>query len=136
MTDQFLVVTTLDVPSLAHCKLQLRVMERSGIPRKSTQVVANNTAAKTQLSDRDIRSFLGRPVDIHLPQDAPTVMEAINRGTSVSRVAERSDIAVAIEKLSDEICRRCNWQARESAPQATGIGRVRRLLWGEKNGVT
>ena len=136
VTDQFLVVTTLDVPSLAHCKLQLRVMERSGIPRKSTQVVANNTAAKTQLSDRDIRSFLGRPVDIHLPQDAPTVMEAINRGTSVSKVAERSDIAVAIEKLSDEVCRRCNWQAREGAPQATGIGRVRRLLWGEKNGVT
>jgi pilus assembly protein CpaE len=136
LTDQFLVVTTLDVPSLAHCKLQLRVMERTGIPRHSTQIVANNTAEKTRLGDRDIRSFLGRPVDIHLPQDAPTVMEAINKGTSVSKIAERSDIALAIESLTDEVCRRCKWQTAENTPQKTGISRVRRLLWGEKHGVT
>ncbi len=136
ITDQILVVTSLDVPSLAHCKLQLRRMDQAGVPRSATRVVANNTATGTSLSAKDIRGFLGRPIDFEIPRDVFTVMEAINSGSSVSVISPRSDITEAIASMTKEIGNICGWNSgREETPKR-GISKVRKMIMGARYGTS
>ncbi|MDE0884974.1 MAG: AAA family ATPase [Myxococcota bacterium] len=134
LADHVLVVTSLDVPALAHCKLQLRMLERAGIPRASTLIVANKTEQRTSLSEKDIRDFLGRPIDTYIPRDATTVLEALNTGRSVVAISPRSEIAVAVNSLTAEVAKRCGWKERGPKKPKRGISRVKKLILGERYG--
>lgn len=134
MADEILVVTSLDVPALAHCKLQLRVIERAGVPRNVMQVIANNSAPNVSLSDRDIREFLGRPTDLRLPTDTATVMEAVNTGTSVADISAGSAIARGFEDLATTMRQRRGGAETTEAPRPRGISRVRNLILGQRHG--
>lgn len=136
LTDRVLVVTSLDVPSLAHCKLQLRRLDQSGIPRQSTHVVANNSDPDTSLSPKDIRGFLGRPIDFHIPKDAATAMEAVNKGASVSLISPRSSIAVAVQSMAKEISSSCGWGSPSEATPTRTISRVKKLILGDRYGTS
>ena len=136
MTDQVLVVTSLDVPSLAHCKLELRRVDQAGVPRNSTLVVANNSFPDSSLSAKDIRSFLGRPVDFEIPRDISTVMEAINKGTAVSSISPRSDIALAIKSMASELGKLSGWQSEAEGSPSRAMSKVRKLILGARYGTS
>lgn len=132
--DQIIVVTTLDIPSLAHCKLQLRMLEQAGIPRGATLVVSNNSEPRTSLAEKDIREFLGRPVDMRIPRDPATVLEAVNTGTSLSAIGARSEIVLAIDNLAREVGKRCGLKDRSIASPKRGISRVKNMILGGRYG--
>ena len=136
VTDQVLVVTSLDVPSLAHCKLQLRRVDQSGVPRSATLVVANNSFPDSSLSGKDIRGFLGRPVDFEIPSDVSTVMEAINKGTGVSSISPRSDIAMAIESMARDLGKRSGWESEREGTPNRAMSKVRKLILGVRYGAS
>ena len=128
--DHLMLVTTLDVPSLAHCKLQLRLAERADIPRGRTQVVANKVASGMRLRDRDVREFLGRPLDAAIPLDVSAVMDAIDAGSSVDAVAPRSAVQSSFVELARNLRKICGHKDQMPEASHSGIARVRRLLLG------
>ena len=136
VTDQVLVVTSLDVPSLAHCKLELRRVEQAGVPRKATLVVANNSFPDSSPSPKDIRSFLGRPEDFEIPRDISTVMEAINKGAAVSSISPRSNIALAVEAMARELGKLSGWQNKAEGPPSRAMSKVRKLILGGRYGTS
>ena len=126
--DQVMLITSLDVPSLAHSKLQLRQIERAGVARSDVQIVANDRAPSGNLSKRDIREFLGRPLDHRIPNDGGSVMEAINTGRTLREIASGSSIQRSFDELARDMRVRCGIEKESSREQRRGIARVRHLM--------
>ena len=126
--DRVMLITSLDVPSLAHSKIQLRQIERAGVARSDVQIVANDRSPSGKLGTRDIREFLGRRLDHRIPNDGGSVMEAINTGRSLRDVASGSRIQLSFDELARETRIRCGIEKEGGAKQKRGMARVRRLI--------
>ena len=126
--DRVMLITSLDVPSLALSKIQLRQIERAGVARSDVQIVANDRSPSGKLGTRDIREFLGRRLDHRIPNDGGSVMEAINTGRSLRDVASGSRIQLSFDELARETRIRWGVEKEGGAKQKRGMARVRRLI--------
>jgi len=135
MVDHIILVTQRDVPTLAHTKLHLGHLERLAIPRAAIHLVANRDAAGSDLSDRDLREFLGRPIDHRLPDDHEAMLEAVNGGGALGEVAPRSPARQSFQELAQSLRSWCGMQSAGNDEPARGLARVRNLIRRGRNGV-
>ncbi|MFP8879201.1 MAG: cellulose synthase operon protein YhjQ/BcsQ [Myxococcota bacterium] len=135
MVDRVILVTQRDVPTLAHTKLHLGLLERLAIPRSTIHLVANRDEAGSDLSDRDLREFLGRPIDHRLPNDREAMLEVVNGGSSLGEIAPRSTIRQSFQHLAQSLRSWCGMHSVGNVEPARGLARVRNLIWRGRNGL-
>ncbi|MGE4607326.1 MAG: cellulose synthase operon protein YhjQ/BcsQ [Myxococcota bacterium] len=135
MVDRVILVTQRDVPTLAHTKLHLGLLERLAIPRNTIHLVANRDDAGSDLSDRDLREFLGRPIDHRLPDDREAMLEVVNGGSSLGEIAPRSTVRQSFQHLAQSLRSWCGMHSAGNVEPARGLARVRNLIRRGRNGL-
>lgn len=134
MVDHLVLVTQRDVPTLAHTKLHIGLLERLAIPRNAIHLVANRDEPGADLSDRDLREFLGRPIDHRLPEDRSAMLEAVNSGSSLAEIAPRSAARESFLELAQALRSWCGMHPTGTTEPARGLARVRNLIRRGRNG--
>ncbi len=100
LSDQILLVTLMDVPTLHHTRQHLDLLERLGHAGERVRLVANRYAKTDAVTDRDVAGFLEREPDFRIPNDYRTTVAGVNRGLPVAEIAPRSPLARAYEELA------------------------------------
>jgi pilus assembly protein CpaE len=110
--DAILLITTPDVPSMNHARMQLELLERLGHSNEKLHVVLNRTDRKAFVSKRDAKEFLGRRIDASIPNDYARASACVNEGRTLHVMAPRS----AIRKTLDELALLTHSWCNQSVP--------------------
>jgi pilus assembly protein CpaE len=109
-----LLVTQADVPALVNARRQLDLLERLGIASERVHVVENRQGRADAIPERDMKRFLGRAVEVRLPEDPAAVLCA-NEGRTLSEAAPYGHAQRALVSLARSVA---VWCGREERPPA------------------
>ncbi len=135
LTDEFVLLTTLDVPALKNLKLTLETLDVLGYARTNWHIVVNRSDSRVGLSTADVERTLQRKVAAEVPssRDVPA---SVNRGVPLVLEQPNHPVSVALRRLGSVGLGRGG--ATPTAEPAAGTGRrrhARRLVLG-RSGVT
>jgi pilus assembly protein CpaE len=99
IADEYLLISTLDMPSLKNLKVTLGTLDALGMPRSKWNIVINRSTAKTGLSIQDVQDAIGIQIAATIPasQMVPTM---INQGRTVVSAKPRHQVSKAIFSIS------------------------------------
>lgn len=123
-TDELLVVSSPDVPTLKNVRLSLQTLSRLGFPAEKTSVVLSRARDGVGITRTDVEEALGTPVRFEIPDDV-VVATSVNRGTPPVVLHADSGFAVAIRAIEAEL--RGEPTASASHPSTSRASRMRRL---------
>lgn len=127
-----LLVTQADLPALVNAKRQLDLLERLGIASEKVHVVANRDDRADAMPERDVKRFLGRSIELRLPDDA-AVTRCANEGRTLGEAAPYGHAQRAMLELARNVS---IWCGRSEPPAARAglLERVRIGLWRKNYG--
>jgi pilus assembly protein CpaE len=99
VADTYILVTTLDLPSLKNLKVALETLDALGYPRSKWQVVLNRSDAQVGLTIVDVEEVLGVPIVGAIPssRDVPA---ALNGGVTIFESKPQHPVSAAIRRLA------------------------------------
>lgn len=118
-SDECVLITSMDVPSIKNLKLSLQTLELLGFGRDRIRLVLNRADSKVGLRVQEVEKTLNTTVDITIPSSIE-VPRSINRGTPLVTEDPRSPVVSSIVKLVDLVTGPAG-----VAAQPTGGGRFR-----------
>jgi pilus assembly protein CpaE len=134
LSDQILLVTLLDVPTLHHVRRQRAVLERLNLAGERIKLIANRSSDADALGDAEVESFLGVVPDAHLPNDFPTATSSVNQGLPVAEIAPGGHLARAFEQLARQLHAWCGLDAPEVREKNGLLGRFGALISRRQHG--
>lgn len=102
VTDEIVLVTSLDVPSVKDMKVGLQTLEKLGVRRDRVRVVLNRSDSKVGISPSQVGKTLGTPIDVAIPSSRDVPL-SVNRGTPVVLDNPKSPVSRALARLADLI---------------------------------
>lgn len=114
VADEFILVTTLDVPSLKGLKVTLETLDALGYPRDRWTVVLNRSDSRVGLSPEDVERSIGLPVETRIPSSS-AVPSSINQGVTLVDSAPRHPVSRAISQLAASLLDEGGPSARRGA---------------------
>jgi pilus assembly protein CpaE len=101
-TDELLLVSAPDVPTLKNLRLTLHTLELLGFAQDHAHVVLNRADPRVGLKPGEVGAVLGHRVDFRLPND-PSVPAAVNRGVPVVVSHKRAAFSQAFASMASEL---------------------------------
>jgi pilus assembly protein CpaE len=105
-SDECLLVTSMDVPSIKNLKLALQTLERLGLGRDRVRLVLNRADSSVGLRLPDVEKALGTNVDVSVPSSRDVPL-SINQGTPLATTTGRkgrsSPIIAPLAELVDAL---------------------------------
>jgi pilus assembly protein CpaE len=101
-SDQLLLVSTPDVPSMKNIRLALQTLELLGFPLDRVSLVANRAGMAGGASVPEMSDTIGRNVRFILPED-PAVPASINSGVPTVLFDSRGRFARSMKELVDAL---------------------------------
>lgn len=92
ISENLIVLATLDVPSVNNMRVFLSTLERLKISTEGLHLVLNKAEKNVGFSGSDVEQILGRAWDLVLPYDRE-VSRAVNLGQPVTEAAPGSDVS-------------------------------------------
>lgn len=102
VSDQVLLITSLDLIAVRHLSSSLRTLLSLGVPRERFRVVLNRADSKVGLDREEVERVLKVRVDAAIPSSR-LVPLSLNRGRPVYLENPRSPVGRAVEELADHI---------------------------------
>jgi pilus assembly protein CpaE len=102
LADRFLLLTTLDTPSLKNLKVTLGTLAALGMPRNKWHIVVNRATAKSGISLSDVQTAIGMEISATIP-DSEFVPIAINQGHTVVELQPGHAVAKAFKRIGEDI---------------------------------
>lgn len=128
-TDEILLVTTLDVPTLKNVKIALETLDLLNLPSNKRRLVLNRADDKVGLSAEKVESTLNMKITASIPT-SPQVANATNSGEPIVSALPRHVVSQAITELARELGNRTEradgTQAAPTPPTSTRRGLLRR----------
>jgi MinD-like ATPase involved in chromosome partitioning or flagellar assembly len=126
-SDQVLLVTTPDVPSMKNVRLAFQTLDLLGFPVDRVALVANRSGMPGGASAGEVAETIGRQIRFVLPEDA-TVPSSINSGIPAAMFDPKSRYSAAVraivsELVSDEEIPAGRDRERDRRFRLLGIGR-------------
>ena len=115
-TDELLLLSTLDVPTLKNLRLALQTLELLSFPKQRIRIVLNRANTKVGMKQSEVENALGMKVRFEVPSDRAVPL-AVNRGKPVVLEEEGADVSRAIRDM-----------AKNLFPVEQAEGKKRRLL--------
>ena len=134
LSDQILVVTLLDVPTLHHVRRQLVVLERLRVAGSKIKVIANRYSSADAVGDSEVRNFLGLAPSAQIPNDFPTVAASVNQGVPIAQIAPGSRLARSFSQLALDAHEWCGMTAPELDEGPGLAGKLRSLVTRRNHG--
>lgn len=104
LSDNIMLLSTLDVPTIRNVSRYLDVLDKLEFPRDKIHLVVNRFHKKTRLNLSDVESALGMDVFWTIPNDFEPVSMGIDGGTPAVLRAPRSKVARSFKQLAETIC--------------------------------
>jgi pilus assembly protein CpaE len=101
-TDELLLLTSLDVPTIKNVRLSLQTLELLSFPRDRVKVVLNRANSKVGMQRKEVESALEMPVRYEVPSDR-AVPVAVNRGNPAVLGDARADFSRAVRELAKSL---------------------------------
>lgn len=79
-SEQVLLVSSMDLPTIKNVKLCLEVMETLSYPDEKIKMVLNRADSEGGMNQREVEESLRRSFAAALPSDGRTVVTAVNKG--------------------------------------------------------
>lgn len=101
-TDQLLLVTTLDVPTLKNVKIAVETLDLLNFPAEKRNLVLNRADDKVGLSTDKVESTLGMSILCAVPT-SPQVASSTNAGEPISATHPRHPVSQAVTHLARDV---------------------------------
>jgi pilus assembly protein CpaE len=98
-TDEMLLVTTLDVPTLKNVKVAVETLDLLNFPRPRRHLVLNRADDKVGLTPDKVESTLGMTISASIPTSSQ-VAHATNSGEPIISAQPKHAVSQAITKLA------------------------------------
>ena len=118
-SDESVLITSMDVPSIKNLKLSLQTLELLGFGRDRIRLVLNRADSKVGLRVQEVEKTLGTKIDVLIPSSREVPL-SINRGTPLILDDPKSPVVATIVKLVDMI-----GTVTVQSPKAQPSGRFR-----------
>jgi pilus assembly protein CpaE len=101
-TDEMLLVTTLDVPTLKNVKVAVETLDLLNFPKPRRRLILNRADDKVGLSPEKVESTLGMAISQAIPTSSQ-VAHATNSGEPIISAQPRHPVSQAVAKLARSI---------------------------------
>jgi pilus assembly protein CpaE len=125
LSDQILLVTLFDVPTLNHARQHKKLLEGLTLDGSRTRTIGNRYSKTDNVTVGDFKRVLGSEPDALIPNDYATTAESVNQGMPIGQVAPGSAIHKAYRQLALDICAWCGVDAPKTQPTQSIAGRFR-----------
>src|SRR3954452_8302207 len=98
-TDEMLLITTLDVPTLKNVKVAVETLDLLNFPKSQRHLVLNRADDKVGLTADKVESTLGMPISAAIPTSSQ-VAHATNSGEPIISAQPRHAVSHAITALA------------------------------------
>lgn len=106
-SDWILFTTIVNIPAIRNAQRCLNLFRSRKYPADKVKIVVNRYMENDEIKIDDIENTLGQSVYWKVPNNYFTIMEAINKGVSISEVNSESNIGSSFRdfatKVSDDI---------------------------------
>lgn len=107
LADWILFTSIVNIPAIRNAQRCLNLFRSRKYPKDKVKVVINRYMENDEIKIEDIENTLGERVYWKIPNNYFTIMEAINKGVSISEINASSNIANSFRdfasKVSDDI---------------------------------
>src|SRR4051795_5309180 len=101
-TDDLLLVTTLDVPTLKNVKVAVETLDLLNFPKSQRHLILNRADDKVGLTADKVESTLGMPISAAIPTSSQ-VAHATNSGEPIISAQPRHAVSQAINALARKL---------------------------------
>jgi pilus assembly protein CpaE len=101
-TDQLLLVSSLDVPTIKNVRLSLQTLELLSFPVKRIKVVLNRSNSNVGLRRAEVEAALEIKVAYEVPSDR-AIPVSVNRGSPAVISEANSDVARALRQMAESL---------------------------------
>jgi pilus assembly protein CpaE len=101
-TDELLLLSSLDVPTLKNLRLALQTLELLSFPKQRIKIVLNRSNSKVGMKQNEVESALGMKVRFEIPSDRAVPL-SVNRGKPVVLDEEGADVSKAIRQMAKSL---------------------------------
>jgi pilus assembly protein CpaE len=98
-TDQLLLVTTLDVPTLKNVKIAVETLDLLNFPKQRRHLVLNRADDKVGLSPDEVESTLAMKIELPIPTSSQ-VANATNSGEPIAAALPKHPVSQAVARLA------------------------------------
>ena len=106
-SDLILFTTIVNIPAIRNAQRCLNLFRSRRYPKDKVKVLVNRFMDNDEINIEDIENTLGEKVYWKIPNNYFTIMEAINKGVSISEINQTSNIGTNFRdfasKISDDI---------------------------------
>ena len=106
-SDIILFTTIVNIPAIRNAQRCLNLFRSRRYPKDKVKVIVNRFMDNDEINIEDIENTLGEKVYWKIPNNYFTIMEAINKGVSISEINQTSNIGTNFRdfasKISDDI---------------------------------
>jgi pilus assembly protein CpaE len=101
-TDQLLLVSSLDVPTIKNVRLSLQTLELLSFPVKRIKVVLNRSNSNVGLRRAEVEAALEIKVAFEVPSDR-AIPVSVNRGSPAVISEASSEVARALRQMAESL---------------------------------
>ena len=101
-TDDLLLVTTLDIPTLKNVKIAVETLDLLNFPKNQRRLILNRADDKVGLSADKVESTLGMSIAASIPT-SPQVASSTNAGEPIVASLPRHPVSKAIVGLAEDL---------------------------------
>src|SRR5438105_14662034 len=101
-TDELLLLSPPDPPTLKNLRLALHTLELLSFPKQRIRIVLNRSNSKVGMKQSEVESALGMKVRYEVPSDRAVPL-AVNRGKPVVLDEEGADVSRAIRSMAKNL---------------------------------
>jgi pilus assembly protein CpaE len=101
-TDQLLLVSSLDVPTIKNVRLSLQTLELLSFPVKRIKVVLNRANSNVGLKRAEVEAALEIKVAFEVPSDR-AIPVSVNRGSPAVISEAGSEVARSLRQMADSL---------------------------------
>ena len=127
ISDQIVLLATLDIPALKNLRLTLDTLDLLGSPPESRVVVLNRSDAKVGLRPEDVVTSIKQDIAVMVPSSVD-VPASVNRGVAILLDEPKHPVSVAMRQLVDQYIR----PAAETSPRRETRASFRSLSRGNR----
>lgn len=100
LSDQVILVSAFDLPTIKNIKLSLEIMETLNYPKDKFILVMNKTFKEAGIKSGDVESILVHKIAYSVPLDVNLAMVAVNKGVPLVQSHPNSSIGKSILELA------------------------------------
>jgi pilus assembly protein CpaE len=121
-TDDMLLITTLDVPTLKNMKVAIETLDLLNFPKGKRHLVINRADDKVGLTQDKVESTLAMPIAATIPT-SHQVARATNSGEPIVLAQPRHQVSQAIKRFAASLTEISNGPSDLAQPQDHAAGR-------------